>query len=373
MKYPFMTIIMILVFGLICCSKEEKTQKSPKIKQAKRLIQKVKILSINSSQAQKKNSTPFKLFDQNSKTAWLIKGDNKGLGEYFEIVLTDEILFNQLIIQQSKNRSVNRIKKILMSYGDQYSSGNREIYLANKQNPQKITFDEMLSAKRITFLIQEIYAATGKEKRNSALAELTFFHNDEKVILKDWQKSEQVFLARKISLEKPHKAISVPTESKAIQIKQVLESSYKLSGKKNRSFKAANLIDKNPKTVWIEGQLDEGIKEYIQFDLKEKKLHLKGISLRNGYAWDKKLFKKHNRLKKISLEIGLDLEDGQKEYFRDKSILLKDTPKPQFHPLNIKLSDKKRIKAVFITLTIHSVYYGSKSKETVLSEVRFFQ
>ncbi len=369
MKLAFSLMVSVLM-GLSFCSdasndlskedfREDKNMLPPKA-----LIQKAEIQSILPEQ----EKTAHLLFDANPMSFWVAENPSNGLGKYFEISLSKEILFNRIVIQQA-NETFHRVKKVLFLYEDESGEikGKKTIYLTDKNNPQAIKYDSFIPAKKITIYIQEVYPKKRLMNNPSALAEIAFFYDNERVKLITSNR------LRKDQTQKPRKTMSLPQNVTPIRVKRVIASSYKRVTKNHLEYKGQNLIDGNPKTSWIEGHPDDGTNEYIQFDLIAKAFTLKGLTVINGYATSSKQFHQYNRVKKMSVEVGIESPEGT-TYLPEKIFTLMDKGDLQFIPLNIKVKmGQKSDRKVFITLTIHSLYYGRRSKETALSEVTFYK
>ncbi len=328
------------------------------------LAQKVEIQSI----LPKQEKTAYLLFDADPMSFWVAESPSGGVGKYFEISLSKEILFNRIVIQQG-NETFRRVKKVLILCESEPGGGKikKNVYLTDKRNPQVIAYDSFIGAKKITLYIQEVYFKKGIEAEASALAEVSFFYDKEKVKL--IPRSDLV----KDQIREPLKTVSPPRNITPIPVKRVLVSSYKHMEKQKIEYKGQNLIDGDSKTSWIEGHPGDGTNEYVQFDLSVKAFTLKGLSLVNGYTAGSKQFNQYNRVKEISVEVGIESPQGT-VYLPEKILTLMDKPDLQFVPLNIKVGmGQKSDRKVFITLTIHSLYYGRRSKETALSEVTFYK
>ncbi len=328
------------------------------------LIQKVEIQSILPVQ----EKTAHLLFDMNPLSFWAAENPSSGVGKYFEISFSDEILFNRIVIQQGA-KIFHRVKKVLLLHEGQSSQtkGKKTIYLTDKDNSQTIRYDSFITAKKITIYIQEVYPKKGMKSNAAALAEIAFFYDNERVKLTASTK------LKKKPIQESHQTASLPIDITPLRVKEALAGSSKHITGSHLKHKGQNLIDGNPKTSWIEGHPGDGTNEYIQFDLTEKAFTLKGLSIINGYAASTKQFKQYNRVKKMSVEVGIESPEGT-NYLPEKVFTLIDKPDLQFIPLDIKVATGKKFnRKVFITLTIHSLYYGRRSKETALSEITFYK
>ncbi|MCL6592270.1 MAG: hypothetical protein K6U80_20285 [Firmicutes bacterium] len=118
----------------------------------------------------------------------------------------------------------------------------------------------------------------------------------------------------------------------------------------NRLYSVQNLIDNDPKTVWVPESKKSGIGEWIEFSFDDP-IPVTSINLVNGYAKSDTTFKNNNRIKTVTLEFS----DGNKE-----KISLKDTMEPQTIEIG-KTTQKVRV-------YIDEVYKGTKYDDTCLSE-----
>ena len=135
----------------------------------------------------------------------------------------------------------------------------------------------------------------------------------------------------------------------------IFKSSSTLLGK-TKPYHVNEIIDKDPKTAWVEGKPDDGIGEWVEFTFKPR-IMLESISIINGYTRSETLYQANNRVKKMRISF----DDGT--YF-DRE--LKDGEhKPQIITLpEAKQTGKFR-------LIILEIYKGSKYNDTCISEVLF--
>lgn len=123
---------------------------------------------------------------------------------------------------------------------------------------------------------------------------------------------------------------------------------------KNRSHTPERIFDGNLSTAWVEGVAGQGIDQWITMDfIGERKVE--GLIIHNGYHKSEKLYYENSRPK----EIVLQFSNGEEETFT----LMDEGREVQ------KLKFSKTQVTDFITLTIKSVYPGSKYEDTVISEI----
>lgn len=120
------------------------------------------------------------------------------------------------------------------------------------------------------------------------------------------------------------------------------------------SYRAANLIDGNPATAWVEARTDDGIGEWIVIHFTQPR-SVSGVEVQNGYAKNADIYGKNGRVR----EIEINLSNGQTSRHA-----LSDSSNPQ----TIRLSGADAVN--WIQLKILSVYPGSKYRDTAISELR---
>lgn len=120
-------------------------------------------------------------------------------------------------------------------------------------------------------------------------------------------------------------------------------------------YGVTNLLDGNSNTAWVEGAKGDGIGQtlVVEFDTALKP---REIALRNGYNKNRSIYTKNGRVKQLTLTTSTG------ESFRAK---LGDRGDWQY--LNLEnLGQQVR----WISLTIDSVYRGSKYRDTAITELR---
>jgi hypothetical protein len=120
------------------------------------------------------------------------------------------------------------------------------------------------------------------------------------------------------------------------------------------SYRAANLIDGNPATAWVEARSDDGIGEWIVIDFTQPR-DVTGIELQNGYAKNADIYGKNGRVR----DVEINLSSGQS---------LRHTLNDSANPQTIPLSGADGVG--WLQLKILSVYPGSKYRDTAISELR---
>jgi hypothetical protein len=135
-----------------------------------------------------------------------------------------------------------------------------------------------------------------------------------------------------------------------------IKSSSTLNG---GNYNVYNIYDNNYKTAWVEGIIDYGIGEWIEYQFSTLNDSIEGIEFCNGYVKNKKTFKENSRVKKMKMYLN------GKPY---AIINLEDTYATQlFYFDDLIKSDLKNIRIKFEIL---EVYPGTKYKDTCISELR---
>jgi hypothetical protein len=124
----------------------------------------------------------------------------------------------------------------------------------------------------------------------------------------------------------------------------------------NMSHSANRLVDGNLTTAWVEGVDGQGIGEYVIFELDDI-YRVKGFDIYPGYHKKYSLFQKNSRPREIMVEFS----DGTSETYWMSDSMEKQT----------FVFDEEK-KTDFIKVIIKDVYPGSKYKDTVISEIRFY-
>jgi len=181
-------------------------------------------------------------------------------------------------------------------------------------------------------LVEHWQELRAKEKRAEELAEAEkFLEPDSDRVLKD----------------------ATPKEEKP-SVFEVTASSYLTDPKREFDYSPKMTIDENTATSWVEADEGDGIGEWIKFEfLKSSKVGK--LKIWPGYATDKDIYFKNNRLKKIQVEFSHDTA---------QEFELTDEYKEHEIALPGYTTD-------YIKITIKSVWPGSKFKDTCLAEVKF--
>ncbi|MBU1077913.1 MAG: hypothetical protein KKH98_11515 [Spirochaetes bacterium] len=155
-------------------------------------------------------------------------------------------------------------------------------------------------------------------------------------------------------------------------------------------YSAYNLFDRDKNTCWAEGKDDDGVGEFILFQIDES---VDDFVILNGFAGTNPFFQKNNRVKEMELSIYVGANKpgeaseiftiyNASEYPEKKKIVLKDVKEAQRTILSLDWEDvikfKEKVKATigpelkyeyFIKLVILSIYKGSQYNDTCLSDI----
>ena len=122
------------------------------------------------------------------------------------------------------------------------------------------------------------------------------------------------------------------------------------------AYHADFLFDSRLEFGWAEGKEDEGIGESITFDF-DREVKVTRLKIWNGYQRSDDHFQKNARVKDFTFGLAGGTE---------KAYQLGDTQSPNVIDLDDALEGKS------FTLNIKSAYPGSKYKDLLMSELRFF-
>ena len=135
-------------------------------------------------------------------------------------------------------------------------------------------------------------------------------------------------------------------------------SSYLPTSGINRSdYGPASLFDRSDRTAWVEGRTgrrDDGIGEWILVDWQRERV-VRGLSLKNGYWKNKRLFRANGRVLKLRLrfsngnQLDVDLQDRD----RPQDVTF---PKPQ--------------RAIWMQMEILKAQRGRKYSDTAINELQ---
>lgn len=124
---------------------------------------------------------------------------------------------------------------------------------------------------------------------------------------------------------------------------------------KSYTYEAAQVLDKNLQTAWIEGVPGPGLGEWIRCDF-DREVKLNRITLTPGYFKNPSIWKQNNRLAAATL------------YFSDGSSRRYTFP----DLMQERLLDTGGIRTRFVRLVIDEMYPGSvDSEDTAISEISF--
>ena len=123
-------------------------------------------------------------------------------------------------------------------------------------------------------------------------------------------------------------------------------------------------FDGNPRTAWVEGEAGQGVNQKLQFEVSSlRTVNRLKLRIRNGYQKSKPLFRKNSSIKYFRF----DLLYKEKPVFSKKLLLKK---RMGWQNIVVKVPGKRGVDA--LSLTILSVYPGTKYKDTCLSDIQVF-
>ena len=142
-------------------------------------------------------------------------------------------------------------------------------------------------------------------------------------------------------------------------------STLKTQGK--FSYEAANLVDDNPLTAWVEGKEDYGIGESFTIT----KNYVSGISILNGHQANQTSFTNNSKVKKFALYINGNLSAYLE--LEDKMDLQKFNSS-EFTSLfdEFVTNESESTKKFNLKFEIVDVFQGLKYKDTCISELSDF-
>jgi hypothetical protein len=144
-------------------------------------------------------------------------------------------------------------------------------------------------------------------------------------------------------------------------------SLFKDSLKSETFYSGNNLIDGDPKTVWIEGREGPGLGESFTLDLP--RAEIKKVVILPGHGADERMFKKYSHLKEAKLEFYSQDDKRELKLVKTQSVTLEDAFKPQeFVVEGVKLGEE--LFGGQLKLTIVSVYPGIDFQDTAIGEVK---
>lgn len=140
-----------------------------------------------------------------------------------------------------------------------------------------------------------------------------------------------------------------------------ITASSELSPQNNISYSAKSANDLSYKTAWVEGKIDSGIGEYLEYSFKNKSPRITSIIISNGYMKSDEAWQDNNRVKSLKLYVN------EKVF----GILhLKDTKTDQIFKLSTfgRHNDGSDLVLKFEIL---EVYQGDKYNDTAITEIYF--
>ncbi len=143
-----------------------------------------------------------------------------------------------------------------------------------------------------------------------------------------------------------------PEKKEEIVVLEVTASSYLTDPEVKFDYSAKMAVDGDIATSWVEADEGDGIGEWIKFDFL-KAAKVSKLKIWPGYARDKDVYFKNNRLKNIRVEFSHD----PSEFF-----VLTDEYK--MHEVSFS-----PVTTDYVRIVIVDVWPGSKFKDTCIAEV----
>jgi hypothetical protein len=138
-----------------------------------------------------------------------------------------------------------------------------------------------------------------------------------------------------------------------------LKASSTLNPQGNANYSVENISDDDPRTAWVEGNVDYGKGEFLEFQ-DWFILGYGEISILNGYQSSKTVWENNSRVKKLQVSIN----------GRDECIVeLGDVMGIQTFNLPATLIALKNGESVKLRFTIIETYPGIKWKDTAISGI----
>lgn len=348
--------------GINCKENKDLTSETidnNKVKEVKALKQKAEIIELNSDPLREEKS-PIELFNVKADS-WILKNNIDPAASYFELILDKEIYIDKVVLEQLKG--VNKIHELLIQFENPYQKEKQKLSLGIQEGPQVFPLEKAISAKKITVTILRM--VNDKIKLKTGLAKLDFYYKKEKI---NFTLNSKVVEQKQKIIEKPkvEDKTNILDKGQLVKVLNIQASSTK----KSKNISAKNIIDNNINTLWIEGQKGEGIKEYIQMDLSDNLDKLRGFAINLS---DKKSHRKYNRIKGFSVEIGFSTNRGY-QYLPVEEFRAKDQSREQYFKItDNRQSIKGKIKGIFLTFTINSVYFGKNNKDTAVYDIKLYK
>lgn len=132
-----------------------------------------------------------------------------------------------------------------------------------------------------------------------------------------------------------------------------VRSSSELRGKVAGYYYAKNLFDNNPSTAWVEGNKNDGVGEWIEFEF-EKAVLINSFTIFNGYHKSLALYEANNRISTFQLVLDEKISTYHSNYSigRESDIQIYQVVKK-------------------IRLQILTVIKGTKYNDLCISEIKF--
>lgn len=144
-------------------------------------------------------------------------------------------------------------------------------------------------------------------------------------------------------------------------------SHYAPSDRPAGTFGAANLIDGQLKSFWVEGKEASGIGESFTLDLP--RAEIKKVLVFPGHGEDERMFKKWAHLKEVSLTFYSTDDKRETKAIKQVNFTFEDTFKWQEIPVEgVKVGEE--LFGGQVKLTILSVYPGVDFQDTAVAEVK---
>jgi type II secretory pathway pseudopilin PulG len=136
-------------------------------------------------------------------------------------------------------------------------------------------------------------------------------------------------------------------------LKITVTASSTRSPVRGNGYEAANVLDKNPGSAWLEGVTGPGINEWIRCDF-DREVKLRRILIAPGYFKSPQIWAKNNRLAAATIHFS----DGSSREFR-----FPDRMEEQ-------RLDVDGVRTAWVRIVIKEVYFGT-DPDTAISQVAF--
>ena len=178
---------------------------------------------------------------------------------------------------------------------------------------------------------------------------VTSNQDDHKQCINDFEEVLKTFKLRQPSEQGQEKA-----RAEVLEKITVNASSFLIDKKGVYDYSPSMVLDGNWKTGWVESKENDGIGESLTFHFPQAQA-ISGFKIVPGYAENEEVYFWNNRVKEITIEF----DDGSKfdrilnDYFGEQEISFPN------------ITTKK------VKLIIKNIYFGSKYKDTAISEINF--